>query len=73
MDEAQNIPGIGKILKVINDNLPDLQIIATGSSRFDLEVKTSEPMTGRAFYFLLYLLSAIEKKKIKIGFSLNQN
>lgn len=63
LDEAQNIPNIGKILKVINDTLPQLQIIATGSSSFDLAVKTSEPMTGRTVFFVLNPLSALEIKE----------
>lgn len=39
LDEAQSVPDIGKILKVIVDAYPELQIIATGSSSFDLANK----------------------------------
>lgn len=60
LDEAQNVPDIGKKLKVIIDTYPDLQIIATGSSSFDLAGKVSEPLTGRAFTMVLYPLSARE-------------
>src|SRR3989338_3261923 len=36
LDEAQNIPNIGRVLKIIIDTYPEIQIIATGSSSFDL-------------------------------------
>jgi len=62
LDEAQNIPNIGKILKVITDTIKDIQIIATGSSSFDLANKTAEPMTGRVIHHALYPLSTIEIK-----------
>ncbi len=63
LDEAQNIPNIGKILKIIVDTFPDLQVIATGSSSFDLSQKIAEPLTGRAFRFILYPLSLKEIKE----------
>ena len=64
LDEAQNIPGIGKILKIMTDTLIDVQIIATGSSSFDLANKTAEPMTGRVVHHTLFPLST---KEIKAG------
>lgn len=63
LDEAQNIANIGKVLKIIVDTFPKLQIIATGSSSFDLSQKISEPLTGRAFKFILYPLSLKEIKQ----------
>jgi len=63
LDEAQNIPDIGKILKILVDTYPELQIIATGSSSFDLANKVSEPLTGRTFTFILYPLSLTEIKQ----------
>ena len=60
LDEAQNVPEIGKILKIIHDEIPQMQIIATGSSSFDLADKTAEPLTGRNFSFILYPLSGRE-------------
>lgn len=57
LDEAQYIPDIGLKLKLLIDTFPDLQIIATGSSSFELADKTAEPLTGRAFHFTLYPLS----------------
>jgi len=60
IDEAQQINNIGKILKLITDNLPDIQIIATGSSSFELSNKLNEPLTGRKFEYLLYPISFSE-------------
>lgn len=59
-DEAQTIQDIGTILKVFHDTYPGVQIIATGSSSFDLANKINEPMTGRAFEFMLLPLSLPE-------------
>jgi len=53
IDEAQRIPNIGLTLKLIVDNIPDVQIIATGSSSFELANNISEPLTGRKFEYLL--------------------
>ena len=62
-DEAQTIQDIGTILKVFHDTYPDAQIIATGSSSFDLSNKINEPMTGRIFEFTLLPLSLSEIKE----------
>ena len=51
IDEAQRIEDIGLKLKVIFDTLPNLQIIATGSSAFELSNVINEPLTGRYFSF----------------------
>ncbi|MEZ4776715.1 MAG: ATP-binding protein [Bacteroidia bacterium] len=59
-DEAQYIPNIGRVLKILIDTYPALQIIATGSSSFSLANQTSEPLTGRAIQFVLYPLSYSE-------------
>ena len=60
LDEAQNIENIGLTLKILVDFYPELQIIATGSSSFDLANKVGEPLTGRARRFILYPLSIEE-------------
>lgn len=60
LDEAQNVPDIGKVLKILVDTYPEMQIIATGSSSFDLANRAAEPMTGRVFPFELYPLSLQE-------------
>ncbi|MEK7068874.1 MAG: ATP-binding protein [Patescibacteria group bacterium] len=59
-DEAQTIQNIGAILKVFHDTYPGVQVIATGSSSFDLANKVVEPMTGRAIEFTLLPLSLSE-------------
>lgn len=60
LDEAQHIPDIGLLLKVMVDTYPEIQILATGSSSFDLANRLSEPLTGRNFTFTLYPLSLEE-------------
>lgn len=60
LDEAQSIPDIGRTLKVLTDTRPDLQIIATGSSSFDMAQSVSEPLTGRSRTFTMYPLSLEE-------------
>ena len=49
IDEAQRINGIGITLKLITDVLKDVQVIATGSSAFDLTNEKQEPLTGRKY------------------------
>jgi uncharacterized protein len=57
IDEAQRVPNIGINLKILHTHFPNLQIIATGSSSFDLANKINEPLTGRNIQFDLYPLS----------------
>jgi uncharacterized protein len=57
LDEAQRIKNIGITLKLIVDNFPDIQIVATGSSSFELSDKIAEPLTGRKYEFHLYPFS----------------
>ena len=57
IDEAQGIKDIGITLKLISDQLKDIQIVATGSSAFELADKTAESLTGRKYEFKLYPLS----------------
>lgn len=71
IDEAQRITDIGLNLKIIADGLPDLKVIATGSSSFELANKISEPLTGRAWTFELYPLAVCELKSIYNEFELN--
>lgn len=65
LDEAQTIQNIGAILKLYIDTYNEVQIIATGSSSFDLANKINEPLTGRSFEFTLYPLSLEEIRKTK--------
>ncbi len=60
IDEAQAIPDIGMILKLMIDNLKGITIIATGSSSFDLVNKTGEPLVGRNLVYQLYPVAQVE-------------
>lgn len=57
IDEAQRIVDIGLKLKILNDGLPDVQIIATGSTSFELANQTGESLTGRKWEYKLYPIS----------------
>lgn len=60
LDEAQRIKNIGLSLKLIYDHQPDIQLIATGSSAFELANQINEPLTGRKWEFNLFPLSFSE-------------
>jgi len=60
IDEAQHIPDIGMILKLIVDSIDGIKIIATGSSVFDLSNNLGEPLVGRKNTMYLFPLSQIE-------------
>ena len=60
IDEAQEIPNIGMALKILVDQVPNLSVIATGSSSFDLHQFVGEPLTGRKTTLTLYPLSQLE-------------
>ena len=62
IDEAQKINNIGSKLKLITDHIPEIQVIATGSSAFELRNKLNEPLTGRKFEHKLFPLSFTEMK-----------
>lgn len=64
IDEAQRIPNIGITLKLIVDTIPERQVIATGSSSFDIANRISEPLTGRIFPFFLSAFSLLELKSL---------
>lgn len=59
-DEAQKVPEIGRVLKLLIDTYPEIQYVATGSSSFELSDKLSEPLTGRNVKFIMYPLSVKE-------------
>lgn len=60
IDEAQKIDGIGSILKLFADYAKDIQVIASGSSAFELRNALNEPLTGRKFEYNLFPLSFSE-------------
>lgn len=57
IDEAQRISEIGLRLKLITDQIPEVQLVATGSSAFELANKLNEPLTGRKWEYKMYPLS----------------
>lgn len=72
IDEAQQIPNIGMALKILVDHLPNLLIIATGSSSFDLAGAVGEPLTGRKRTITLYPISQMELKQYFNNYDLRQ-
>lgn len=60
VDEAQRIADIGLRLKLITDQIPNVQVIATGSSSFELASKINEPLTGRKREFRMFPLTFCE-------------
>jgi predicted AAA+ superfamily ATPase len=60
IDEAQRIQNIGLTLKLFTDQIKEVQILATGSSAFELSNQVNEPLTGRKYEFMLYPLSFSE-------------
>lgn len=60
IDEAQKIPDIGNALKLMVDEIPGLSVLITGSSAFDVENYTGEPLTGRKMTFNLFGISEEE-------------
>lgn len=60
IDEAQQISDIGLRMKLVTDQIKDVQLIATGSSSFELANRLNEPLTGRKWEYRLYPLSFAE-------------
>ncbi len=65
IDEAQKVPEIGNILKLMIDEIEGLKILVAGSSAFDISKYTGEPLTGRKKTFNLYTLSEEELGQIE--------
>jgi predicted AAA+ superfamily ATPase len=65
IDEAQSIPEIGKILKLMIDTIKGITVIATGSSSFDLQNSTGEPLVGRNLVYQLYPIAQTELSAIQ--------
>ncbi len=72
IDEAQRISEIGLNLKLLHDEIPELKIIVTGSSSFDLSGKINEPLTGRKHIFQMFPLSMQEMLSMGNRFELHQ-
>jgi len=63
IDEAQQVPDIGMGLKILVDHVPNLRVIATGSSSFDLAGAVGEPLTGRKKTIILFPVSQMELRR----------
>ena len=57
IDEAQRIENIGLTMKIITDQFKDVQLLASGSSAFELTNKVNEPLTGRKWEYQLFPIS----------------
>ncbi len=57
IDEVQRIPNIGLKLKIIVDQIKNVQVIVSGSSALDISDLTQEPLTGRKFEFQMFPIS----------------
>ena len=62
IDEAQRIKNIGIKLKLVTDNIKNVQVVVTGSSSFDLANEIKEPLTGRKWEYFLFPISWGELK-----------
>jgi uncharacterized protein len=65
IDEAQRLDNPGLTIKIIHDNFPQIKILVTGSSSFELQNKLSDPLTGRILNFTLFPLSFYEILKFQ--------
>lgn len=65
VDEAQYVDKIGLNLKLIVDHIPNVQVIATGSSSFDLSKDVGESLTGRKFTVKLHPPAQLEISQIE--------
>ncbi len=57
IDEAQRIENIGITLKIITDQFKEVQLLVSGSSAFELNNQTNEPLTGRKWEYKLFPIS----------------
>lgn len=73
IDEAQKIPDIGNILKLMVDQIKGVKILVTGSSAFDINNYTGEPLTGRKTTYNLFALSEQELNQIETIFDKKDN
>lgn len=73
IDEAQHLANPGLTLKLIHDHLPDIKLIAAGSSSFELSQNISQPLTGRKWTFQLLPISLGELSQTLTTFQLQQN
>ena len=73
LDEAQRIPNLGLVLKSMVDHIPNIRIIVTGSSSFELAGQIGEPLTGRKRTLTLYPIAYKELRCEHSIFELRQH
>ncbi len=73
IDEAQKIKNIGANLKLLIDHFPNLKIIVTGSSAFDLANQVGEPLTGRKISWQLFPLAQLELQSLETPVQTKKN
>lgn len=72
IDEAQKIQNVGRALKLLIDQVPDIHIVITGSSSFDLANVADEPLTGRKVVMTMYPLSLSELHSVHTWHEIEQ-
>lgn len=60
IDEVQRIPNIGLKLKIMVDQINEVQVIVSDSSVLDIHNLAQEPLTGRNFEFQMFPISWTE-------------
>jgi hypothetical protein len=68
IDEAQEIPNIGKKLKLMVDTISDLKIVVTGSSAFEINNQIGEPLVGRMSIVNMFPIAQLEFSKTETLF-----
>lgn len=72
IDEAQRIENIGITAKIIADQLPNITLILSGSSSFELANKINEPLTGRKWELNMFPISHQEMVGYHTAFTENR-
>ncbi|MBQ6474280.1 MAG: ATP-binding protein, partial [Victivallales bacterium] len=72
IDEAQAMANVGAGLKLLVDMLPEVKVIASGSSSFQLASGIGEPLTGRQRTATLYPVAVMELDAEFGGMALRQ-
>ena len=57
IDEAQRIRNIGLTLKLITDQIKQVQLLVSGSSALELASEINEPLTGRKWEYHMFPIS----------------
>ncbi|MDX2246435.1 MAG: ATP-binding protein [Bacteroidia bacterium] len=72
IDEAQRIPDVGINLKILHDGIPNLKLLVTGSSSFELAQRTREALTGRTWTYIMLPIAITELAKQNNDFELKR-